>query len=139
MLRLETGEELLETLAAFARRHLVQAAAVPMGIGQLTNTTLGFWNGKSYDEKRLDEAVELVALSGSIGETDGAPSVHLHAALGLPDHSTVSGHVIRGTVGLLAEVMVEAFPSSKFARPMDERLGLRTLQLGPSIRPEAAR
>ncbi len=135
MLRLETGEELLDALGAFARRTGIRAAAVPMGIGQLRGASLGFWNGRSYEEKRIDDPVELVALSGSIAESEGTPSVHLHAALGTADHSTVSGHVLGGTVGLLAEILVESFPSVAFARPMDERVGLKTLQLGPSIRP----
>lgn len=135
MLRMETGEELLETLGGFAGRQGLKAAAVGMGIGQLRSATLGYWNGQEYEAKEVEEPTELISLAGSIADTEGRPSVHLHAALGLRSHATVSGHVLRGTVGLLAEVLVEAFPSRSFSRPLDESLGLRTLRLGPPVAP----
>ena len=102
-----------------------------MGIGQLRTATLGYWNGQEYETKEIAEPAELISLAGSIAEDEGRPSVHLHAALGLRSHATVSGHVLRGTVGLLAEVLLESFPSKAFSRPLDETLGLRTLRLEP--------
>jgi predicted DNA-binding protein with PD1-like motif len=135
MIRLETGEELLESLGRFAEERGVHSAAVGMGIGQLREATLGYWNGQKYESNVWEEATELISLAGSIAEDDGRPSVHLHASLGLRTHATVSGHVLRGTVGLLAEVLVETFPSRTFSRPLDESLGLRTLRLSAAPPP----
>jgi predicted DNA-binding protein with PD1-like motif len=130
MLRFAEGEELPDALAAFARRHAVRAAAVPMGIGQLTRAKLGFWNGSEYESREWTTPVELVSMSGSIAEADGAPSIHLHATLGLQDHAAAAGHVMSGRVGLLLEMLVVPFPERTFARPMDEAVGLRRLDLG---------
>jgi predicted DNA-binding protein with PD1-like motif len=134
MLRLEPEEEILETLARFAQAQRVRAASIGMGIGQLRSATLGYWNGQEYETRDVPEPTELISLAGSIAEADGRPSVHVHASVGLRTHSTLSGHVMRATVGILAELRVDTFPSQAFSRPMDESLGLRTLRLdsGPS-------
>ncbi|MCI4358546.1 MAG: DUF296 domain-containing protein [Thermoplasmata archaeon] len=131
MLRLEPGEEILDALGRFAQDHRLRAAAIGMGIGQFRSATLGYWNGQEYETHEVAEPTELISLAGSIAEADGRPSVHLHASVGLRTHATVSGHVLRAIVGLLAEVRVDAFPTRVFSRPMDESLGLRTLRLEP--------
>jgi uncharacterized protein len=131
MLKLATGERFPDVLADFARRHEVRAGAVAMGIGQLTEANVGFWNGSEYVPRVLSTPVELVGLSGSIAESDGEPSVHLHAILGTSDHGAVSGHLLSGTVGLLVEMLVVTFPGRRFARPFDESAGVRRLDLEP--------
>jgi uncharacterized protein len=134
MLRLETGEEVLGALGRWAGEAGVRAAAVPMGIGQLTQATLGFWNGQEYQKREITTPVELIALQGSIAEADGEPSVHLHAAVGDHEHATISGHVLRATIGLLGELFVVSFPEHRFDRPLDESVGLRRLRLDPPDR-----
>ena len=131
MLRFETGEELLETLAQFSQDHGLRAAAVMMGIGQLRTATLAYWNGQEYEAQEIRGPTELVSLAGSVAVADGRPSVHLHASLGLRNQATLSGHVIHASVGVLLEVRLDAFPAHGFSRPMDEGLGLRTLRLDP--------
>jgi predicted DNA-binding protein with PD1-like motif len=131
MLRFLPGERLPDALVDFAQKHEVRAAGVAMGIGQLAQATVAFWNGSEYVPKTLDTPVELVSLSGSIAEADGEPSIHLHAALGTADHATVSGHLLSASVGLLVEMLVVTFPGRRFARPFDESLGIRRLDLEP--------
>jgi len=135
MLRLSTDEELLESLGALATAKGIRAAAVPMGIGQLKAARIGYWNGSEYEAREITEPVELVSLQGSIAEADGRPSVHVHAALGTRSHATLSGRLMRGTVGPLAEVLVAPFPTRAFGRPVDESTGLRLLDLEPPAAP----
>jgi uncharacterized protein len=135
MLRLEEGETLPKALEEFAREQHVRAAAVVMGIGLLRETTIGFWNGQEYETQLFGEPHELVSATGSIAEVDGQPSVHLHVSLGGKDHRVVGGHLVRGTVGLLAEMLVEVFPDRVFGRPLDESRGLRMLDLRPGPAP----
>jgi predicted DNA-binding protein with PD1-like motif len=132
MLKLVPAERLPDALVDFARRHEVRAGAVAMGIGQLTEATVAFWNGSEYVPRHIETPVELVSLSGSIAESDGEPSVHLHAVLGTADHGAVSGHLLSGSVGLLVEMLVVVFPGRRFARPFDESAGVRRLDLEPS-------
>lgn len=130
MLRLDQGQDLFATLGEFSRQHEIRAAAVVSGIGMLWDISIGYWNGSEYVRKDLREPHELVGLHGSIAEADG-PSVHLHAALAAPNHQLVGGHLMRGTVWILNEILIETFPGRVFGRPMDETQGLRKLDLEP--------
>jgi len=131
VLRLEDGDDLAGTLGEFAHRRAVRAGMVVSGIGMLSSATLGYWNGSEYRPLTLDRPHELIALHGSLAEVDGRPSVHLHAGLAGPDHHLVGGHVLRATIGILGEVLVDTFPGRAFDRPIDERFGLRRLDLCP--------
>jgi uncharacterized protein len=131
MLRLDDGQELFETLTAFADREELRAAAIPFGIGMFRQARLGYWDGQQYQPHDLEAPHEVVALHGTIARADGRPSVHLHAALAGPDHRLVGGHLMQATVGILQEVLVEAFPGRTFGRPLVESFGLRMLDLEP--------
>ena len=137
MLRLDQGEDLFATLGDFAARQEIRAAVVVSGIGMLRDFAVGYWNGAQYVRKDFAEPHELIGLHGSIAEADG-PSVHLHAALAGADHQLVGGHLMQATVWVLNEVLIETFPERTFARPIDETLGLRKLDLEPTRLPPAA-
>jgi uncharacterized protein len=131
MVRLDDGEDLLESLAEFARREDLRAAAVVSGIGMLRRATIGYWDGSQYRAHELTVPHEVVGLQGSIARTEGSPSIHLHVAAAGPDYRLVGGHVLRATVGILEEVCIETFPGRTFGRPLVESFGLRMLDLEP--------
>jgi predicted DNA-binding protein with PD1-like motif len=131
MLRLDDGQDLFESLAEFARREDLRAAAVVSGIGMFRRATIGYWDGSQYQSQELTVPHEVVGLHGTIARADGAPSIHLHVAAAGPDHRLVGGHLIRATVGMLQEVLVDTFPGRTFGRPLVESFGLRMLDLEP--------
>lgn len=135
LLRLDDGQDLHATLAAFAEREGIRAGAVLFGIGMFRRATLGYWDGHQYQPRELDSPHEVVALHGTIARAEQAPSIHLHSAVAGPDHRLVGGHLIRATVGALQEVGLETFPGRTFGRPLDESWGLRILDLEPSSDP----
>ncbi len=135
MLRLDDGQDLFATLTEFARTHQVRAAAVVFGIGMFRNGAFGYWDGSQYRPEELAGPHEVVALHGTIAEADGAPSIHLHGAVAGPDHRLVGGHLLRATVGVLQEMLIEEFPGRAFGRPLDESRGLRMLDLEPGSHP----
>jgi uncharacterized protein len=131
MVRLDDGQDLFEALSEFARREDLRAAAVVSGIGMFRRATLGYWDGTQYRPHELKEPHEVVALHGSIARVDGGPSVHLHSAVAGPEHTLVGGHLMKATVGVLQEIVLETFPGRTFGRPMNESFGLRMLDLEP--------
>ncbi len=135
MLRFDDGQDLFEAFTAFADRENVRAAAVLSGIGMFRKATFGYWDGSQYRPQELTVPHEVVALHGSIARADGVPSVHLHGAVAGPDHHLVGGHLLRATVGVLQEVVVETFPGRTFGRPLNESFGLRMLDLEPPADP----
>ncbi len=131
VLRLDDGQDLFEAISSFAQWERLRAAAVVFGIGMFRKATLGYWDGTAYQPHEIAVPHEVVALHGTIAHADGNPSVHLHSALAGPDHRLVGGHLIRATVGILQEVVVDTFPGRTFGRPMVESFGLRMLDLEP--------
>ena len=131
MLRLDDGQDLFAALGEFARAHDLRAAQVVFGIGMFRSAAVGYWDGREYRAHELTVPHEVVALHGTIARADDAPSVHLHAGLAGPDHRLVGGHLLRATVGVLEEVLLETFPGRTFGRPMVESVGLRMLDLEP--------
>ena len=131
MLRLEDGQDLFEALSEFAVREDVRAGTVVFGIGMFRRATFGYWDGKQYQPEELTVPHEVVALHGTIARQDRVPSLHLHGAVAGPDHRVVGGHLLRATVGMLQEVLVETFPGRTFGRPMVESFGLKMLDLEP--------
>ena len=132
VLRLDDGQDLFETLSGFAQREGVRAAAVVLGIGMFRKATLGYWDGAAYQPLEIAVPHEVVALHGTIARADGNPSIHLHSALAGPDHRLVGGHLMRATIGMLQEVVIDTFPGRTFGRPMTESYGLRMLDLEPA-------
>lgn len=131
MLRLDDGQDLFAVLGEFARTNDVRAAQVVFGIGMFRTAAIGYWDGHEYRSHEVSTPHEVVALHGTIARAEGAPSVHLHAGLAGPDHRLVGGHLLRATVGILEEVLIETFPGRAFGRPMVESVGLRMLDLEP--------
>lgn len=135
MLRLDDGQDLFESLTAFAEREKVGAAAIVSGIGMFRRATFGYWDGQQYQPHELTVPHEVVALHGTIARADGSPSIHLHGAAAGPDHRLVGGHLLRATVGVLQEMVVRTFPGRTFGRPLVESWGLRMLDLEPGEHP----
>ena len=131
MLRLDENEDVLDTLAGFARREQISAGAIVAGIGQTRRATIGYWDGSQYRPQELTVPHEVLGLTGSIAQVDGAPSLHVHLTAAGPDYRAVGGHLLRATVGVLMEIVLETFPGRTFGRPMSESIGLRRLDLDP--------
>jgi hypothetical protein len=131
MVRLDDGQDLFDALTEFARHEDIRAAAVVSGIGMVRRATIGYWDGSEYRPRELAVPHEVVALHGTIARADGAPSIHLHLAAAGPDYQVVGGHLLRATVGVLQEVVIDTFPARTFGRPMIESFGLRMLDLEP--------
>lgn len=105
ILVLEKGEKLVESITKFAKLTGVNAASL-QGLGALEEVELGFYNlhEKSYKRTTLKGDWELVALNGNITLKEGAPFVHVHAALGGEDFSLKGGHLFEAVVAVTCEI-----------------------------------
>ena len=124
---LETGEEVMGSLAEIAGSHDVGAARVE-GIGAFREATLGFYDlaRKEYGRLRIEEEVELLALLGNVSRFEGGPRIHLHATVGFSDGSTRGGHLFDARVGATCEVFVSTLTGA-LERRQDDEVGLPLL------------
>lgn len=128
--RLETGEEVMESFCALAAREGIRAAFVS-GIGKISDPELGWFaaSSRTYQRREFPGDWELIALSGNLSELDGQPFAHLHATLGGEDYRSVSGHLFRGVTSVTCEAMVLTDPGV-FHRLPGPPGGLNPLDLG---------
>lgn len=125
---LETGDEAMACLGAYAREHAITAAHLT-AIGAFERAVLGYfdWRRKDYRRIPVDAQVEVVALVGDIALKDDAPALHMHAVLGREDGTTIGGHLLEGHVRPTLEVIVTESPSH-LRRRHDPESGLALIR-----------
>jgi predicted DNA-binding protein with PD1-like motif len=113
MLRLDRGEEIVSTVASFAREQGLRCGAVS-GIGSLDEAELGFFApaDAAYERRVVTGDFEIGALTGNLSELDGAPFAHLHVVLGDRGFAATTGHLFRGRVSVTCEVAIHADPGT---------------------------
>lgn len=107
MLRLDPGDEILESLMAMTRKEGIKLASV-QGIGACDIAEVGVYevSKRHYEMRRFEEEMELLALNGNINEKDGAPYIHLHAVLGRADMFAIGGHLNKAVISGTGEIFV---------------------------------
>jgi uncharacterized protein len=126
---LDKGDEVLESLRAFAREHRLSAAEFT-GLGALSGCVLGFfdWEKKDYRKIPVNEQVEVLTLVGNIALKDGAPELHPHIVVGKADGTAHGGHLLEGHVRPILEVIVTESPAHLRREP-DAETGLALLSV----------
>lgn len=129
---LETGEEVMSCLKAFAERERLSAAHFS-AIGAFSDAVLAYfdWQEKKYHPIPVNEQVEVATLTGDIAiGPDGARALHVHLIVGKRDGTALAGHLDRAHVRPTLEVMLTESPAH-LRRVHDPDSGLAL------IRPEA--
>jgi predicted DNA-binding protein with PD1-like motif len=129
MVKLDKGEQLVDSLIKFARQEKVDSGSVT-GIGAVTNVTLGYFDReqKEYLEKRFEDVYELASLLGSIATVNYQPILHLHIIMCDRNYKVYGGHLVSGEVAVTAEIFVRAYPEP-LLRKKDPEFGLNLLDL----------
>lgn len=125
----DKGDEVLETLLAFAKEHRLSAAEF-RGLGALSDAVLGYfdWQKKDYRRIPIEEQVEVLNLTGNIALADGEPKLHPHIVLGKVDGSAHGGHLLEAHVRPTLEVIITESPAH-LQRRSDPETGLALLHL----------
>jgi len=129
---LETGEEVMGCLTAFAERESLTASHFS-AIGAFSDVVLAYfdWELKTYQPIPVREQVEVATLTGDIAiAPDGARALHVHLVVGRRDGSALAGHLERAHVRPTLEVVLTETPAH-LRRVHDPESGLAL------IRPEA--
>lgn len=123
-IRLELGDDVLESLTATAAEHGVTAGWLS-GIGAASGVELGYYDleRKDYTKWEVAGDVEFASASGSVGLRDGKPFVHLHAVVSDRQCVTHGGHLFRATTGATLEFLL-LVGEAPIERTPDEAIGL---------------
>jgi len=109
---LETGDEVMACLQAFAERENLSAAQIT-AIGAFSRAELAYfdWETKEYLAIPVEEQVEVASMLGDVALTDGKPSIHAHLVLGRRDGRALAGHLREAHVRPTLEVIITESPA----------------------------
>ncbi len=116
MVRLKDGEGLISSLQELS----LDSGVLLNGVGMLRELELGYWNGSSYEVKRIAEPVELLSLQGNFARKDEERIVHCHATVAKHGGAALGGHVIKATVHNTAEIFIHKLAGITLERKMEE-------------------
>ena len=126
VLRLDKGDEIIESLKAVAVKENISAASVS-GIGATDDFSVGVFDvpGQVYNRFDYSGTHEITGLAGNISTMSGEVYIHLHMTCAGTDGKVVGGHLIRGVVSLTAEIFV-SFADAVLDRKKNSEIGINT-------------
>lgn len=128
-LRLDVGEDIIESLKAFCTKERVETAIVS-GIGAARMVEIGHFDTerKEYHNKKYEGMLEILSLSGNITMSDGEPLPHLHICIAGTDFSAVGGHLVKSEVSPTCEITIIPL-GIRIERKFDGKTGLKLQSL----------
>jgi len=134
VLRLDEGEEVVDTLRRFLVDHDIMAGYF-VAWGAFSRLKLAFYQPDvgEYKERTFHQQLEVASLLGNIACLNGEPAIHAHLTAGDEEFRTYSGHLAEGTVRPMLEVFVTPLPG-ELHRIRNERTNLAVLE--PGLPPE---
>ena len=115
------GDEVMSGLTDFAERNKITAGHFT-AIGALQSARFGWFDPalKAYRDIPINQQVELISLIGDVGLVNGAPQIHAHATVGLPDGEVRGGHLLQAIVWPTLEVFFTAYGTTLVKRYDEE-------------------
>ncbi|MGD9675183.1 MAG: PPC domain-containing DNA-binding protein [Candidatus Bipolaricaulia bacterium] len=112
VVRLVDGEDLLACLGKLA----LDSAVILGGIGMVRGVRLGYWNGETYEEHRVEEPAELLSMQGNFATSAEGRVLHSHLSIARRDGSVCGGHVLAATVSNTAEIVIREYRRIRLER-----------------------
>ena len=121
------GDDAMSGLTDFAIQNHIDDAHFT-GIGAVKSATLAWLDpaAKIYHRIPVSQQVEVLSLVGDMTIFEGKPIVHMHAALGRPDGTTIGGHVFELDVNPTLEVIVTV-NTVPLRRKPDDASGMKVI------------
>jgi len=126
VLRLQPGEDVRATIAAWAQQHNIEAAGVVSAVGSLTHAHLRYANRADGIMTAAD--LEVCALTGTVS----MHGMHLHLSVADRDGHMLGGHMLDGClVRTTLELVVQEVAEVTMVRIKDEQTGYDELDPRP--------
>ncbi|MFW6231133.1 MAG: PPC domain-containing DNA-binding protein [Nanoarchaeota archaeon] len=128
VLRLDKGDEIVESLTRFSKDVNIRLATV-QGIGATDDATIGRYDttGKQYYKKELKGDMEIAPLLGNITTMDGEQYLHLHINLGDKENNAWAGHLNKAVVSATFECFISVI-EGQVDREKDDEIGLNLMK-----------
>lgn len=118
LLRFDRGEPFPAALADYCAGAGLESAVVLCGIGMLSGTVIGRYDGREYTRTVFDDSLEVLSLQGNVSMKQGEPFVHLHVSLADHDFTARGGHLFDARVSMVIELALLELSPGLERRPM---------------------
>lgn len=127
-LRIDKGEEIVETLKVFCVQNEIKLGQIT-GLGATNRVTVGLFDPekKEYHSKEFTGNFEIAPLTGNITTMAGEIYLHLHINICDSEHNSFGGHLNSALVSATFEAIIEKFDGA-VEREMDSEIGLNLLK-----------
>jgi len=116
--RLKPGQDLFDSIDAFAMQEQIEAGCILSGVGSLTRVVLRLANREVYSE--YEGHFEIVSITGTVS----IHGSHLHIAVSDGDGVTIGGHLVSGCkIYTTAEIVLAVFPDVVYKREFADDSG----------------
>ncbi len=124
LVRMDRGEEILETLAALCEKENIHLAAV-QALGAVDHAVVGVYDVQTqiYSKKEFNEPMEISNLCGTVTRKEGQVYLHLHVTLCGEGMTAHGGHANALRVSATCEMAVRTLPG-EVGRALDSVTGL---------------
>lgn len=124
VVRLEKGEEIVESLTRFCKENDIKLGRVT-AIGAANKVTIGLFNTetKEYHSTDLTGDMEITNLAGNISRMDGEVYLHLHITVCDEENNAYGGHLNSAVISATCEMIIDVIDGN-VDRKLDEEIGL---------------
>ena len=125
--RLTPGQDLFESIQAFAMEQHVEAGCILSGVGSLQHATLRLANRERSSE--YEGPFEIVSITGTVS----IHGSHLHISISDGDGRTIGGHFESGCkIYTTAEIVIAVFRDVIYKRELSPDSGYEELVVYPA-------
>ncbi len=123
-LRLEKGEEIIESISNFCKQNDIKAGSIT-GIGAVERIEFGLFDTKEkkYHMNQLNESLEITSLIGNISRKEEQVYLHLHITVGNINGQLFGGHLNKAIISATGEIIIDAV-DVEINRRFDDEIGL---------------
>lgn len=130
LVRLETGEKLVDSLIRFANKNKIKSAWVQI-LGAVLDIELGYFSleNKCYEWTKYSETMEVNGCQGNLlKDNSGDLIAHIHGSFSLKTHQTIGGHIKEATTAGTIEILISDIDLD-IGRFIDQKTGLKLIDL----------
>ena len=127
VVRIDKGEEIVETLKQFCKKNKIKLGSVS-GVGGTGRVTVGSFKAKTkeYFSQELTGDYEITSLIGNISTMKGKIYLHLHITISDSNNNAFGGHLNSAVISTTGEIIIEEI-EGEIEREFNEEVKLNLL------------
>lgn len=124
IVRLDKGEEVIESLLNLTKKEKIKLASVS-ALGATNKFTVGLFNveEKKYYSSLYEGDFEIVSLTGTLSLKDGEIYPHIHMSAGNKDNVVYGGHLNSCFISATCEIVIDII-DGVVEREFNQEVGL---------------